>query len=286
MAIGIIIAAVAIAVLIAWRVGFIAWLRIWFRVGGIEYRKNRALSDIRADGEVTRAVIHKAGRYRTQASLDSWIAQEGRHGRKRNWAIAGFALLFSTAAVILVAMWLANTSSPSRTPSSAPSLIGQSTSASPSLVASGPEMTPSTPATKASPRPSNTDSSFVESSPTGKPSSQQTPSPTFSPTASSLTFSPTASPLPTATASGSTTLSYNLVCNNPVTLDIGAYTDNGVITISVTGAVDVTGPPGQATLTVSGPAGSYYITSTADPGGGAQGVWINSVTPAGSCYNT
>jgi hypothetical protein len=93
------------------------------------------------------------------------------------------------------------------------------------------------------------------------------------------------SPTVTSAASPPTTESYDVVCNNPVTLNIGAYADNGVITIRVTGVVDVTGSAGQKTLTVSGPAGSYYITSTADPGAGAQGVWINSQDPSGSCYS-
>jgi len=96
----------------------------------------------------------------------------------------------------------------------------------------------------------------------------------------------TAEPSPTATAAAPTTETYDVTCSNPVTLDIGAYSQNGVVTISVTGAVNVTGPTGQTTLTVSGPAGNYDISATANPGGGAQGVWLNSEDPADSCYTT
>lgn len=117
-----------------------------------------------------------------------------------------------------------------------------------------------------------------------KPTKARRPDPPQAPAATK----PTASEEPsaqTANAGGAgTTQRLTLRCLAPATITIGAYGE-GTVTIRVTGAVTTSGDPGERHLTFSGPAGDYYLSATDMPGGGAQGLWIDSVDPEGTCYN-
>ncbi len=99
---------------------------------------------------------------------------------------------------------------------------------------------------------------------------------------STLTRIPSPVPTKPPTRLG-TSVEYDIICLAPATITIGAY-GQGTVTISVSGAVNVTGPKGARSLVISGPAGAYHLKSTDMPGGGAQGVWLESVSPEGTCH--
>jgi hypothetical protein len=107
MTLGLIIAGVVVVVVIfvAWLMELTAPTEAWIRIASLEYRKNRALKEIRAEGQVTRELIRAAGRQRTQADLDRWIARKRNRRARRRRAVVGLGLAASLLVVIVVAVW-------------------------------------------------------------------------------------------------------------------------------------------------------------------------------------
>ena len=71
MMLGIIIAGAVVAALIfiAWLLEFTVPIEAWAQRSSIEYRKNRALRAVRAEGRAARELIHAASRYSTSLHL-------------------------------------------------------------------------------------------------------------------------------------------------------------------------------------------------------------------------
>ena len=126
MMLGIIIAGAVVAALIfiAWLLEFTVPIEAWAQRSSIEYRKNRALRAVRAEGRAARELIHAASRYSTKTALDQWIAQEyRRRARIRRSIIVGAGVACVAAIVIAIKVWAIN-GSPQTAPPSSQSLLG------------------------------------------------------------------------------------------------------------------------------------------------------------------
>jgi hypothetical protein len=91
---------------VAWAVGLMAPIGSTMRRASIEYRKNRALGQIRAEGSAARERIRGASRQRTRVGLDEWLAKERRRqAQVHGWAVTGITAGGLALVIVVAAAW-------------------------------------------------------------------------------------------------------------------------------------------------------------------------------------
>lgn len=112
MTVGLIVTAVIVVLLfVGWATGLAAAVEAWLRMAYLEYRKDRAIAKIHADGQAVRELIIAASSQRTRVGLDNWLNRERRRIRTRRWVAAVAGSAFLVILVVTVAVW-AGSSSP------------------------------------------------------------------------------------------------------------------------------------------------------------------------------
>lgn len=94
-----VVTGIASVVLIAWFLGFFAWLRIAY----IRSREARTLRGIESEGAATRAFIREVRSHHTQSSLDSWLKQQ-RERRTRRLRLRYVAICVTLIAGFIICL--------------------------------------------------------------------------------------------------------------------------------------------------------------------------------------